>query len=310
MHRDHGMLPSGLAGLALALAVVTASAGAQNIPDDLEIQVVPVAGNVHMLVGAGGNIGVSSGEDGVFLIDDQYAPLTEKIRAAVKSISDGEIRFLLNTHWHGDHTGGNENFGKAGTVIVAHDNVRERMSVDHFSEAFNREIKASPKAALPVVTFNDEVTFHLNGDRIHAFHVPPAHTDGDSVVYFKEADVVHMGDLFFNGMYPFVDAESGGSLDGVIAACGKVLAMTTASTKIIPGHGPLAGRSDLIAYVEVLEKIRDAVGAHVDAGKTVEEVLEAAPTKEWDEKWGGGFLNPESFTRVIYGVIKKDRSAS
>jgi glyoxylase-like metal-dependent hydrolase (beta-lactamase superfamily II) len=191
----------------------------------------------------GGNIGVSSGEDGVFMIDDQFAPLTVRIKAAIEKISDKPIRFIINTHWHYDHTGGNENHGNEDVVIVAHDNVRERLSKDGFIEAFNKKIPASPKAALPVITFNDRVTFHLNQQEIQVIHRSNAHTDGDSIVIFKSANVIHTGDTFFNTMYPFIDGSSGGSVKGVIDATDYVLSLANETTKIIPGHGPLADLS-------------------------------------------------------------------
>ncbi len=294
-------LPAVLAALTLALPAL-----AQPDPDQVTIETTKVADGVYMLQGAGGNIGVSVGEDGVFLIDDQYAPLTEKIRAAVAAISDQPIRFVLNTHWHGDHTGGNENLGEAGALIVAHDNVRRRMSAEHFNELFGRTTPASPAGALPVVTFTDAVTFHLNGEEIHAFHLPPAHTDGDSVVHFKKSDVVHTGDLFFNGMYPFIDIWSGGSVDGYIAAVERVLGMVGDGTRIISGHGPHSGRAELVEFLAMLKEVRAAVAVHVDAGKSLEETLAAKPTAALDEKWGGGFLNAERFTTIVYKSLKAE----
>lgn len=290
-----------LAGLAL-----TAAAGfAQQDFSAVEVKAQEVSKGIYMMTGAGGNLGVSVGEDGVFLVDDQYAPLTDKIRAAVAKLSEREIRFVINTHWHGDHTGGNENLGKSGTVIVAHDNVRERMSVEQFLALGNRKVPASPKAALPVITYDDAVTFHLNGQTIHAFHVPPAHTDGDSVVHFKQANVVHMGDLFFNGMYPFIDTAAGGNIDGMIGAADTVLGMTDASTKVIPGHGPLTDRDGLQAYRDMLVKVRDAVRALVDAGKSRDEVIAAKPTEALDEVWGQGFMKPDMFTGFVYDGMKR-----
>lgn len=266
----------------------------------VEIESHPVADGVWMLTGAGGNLGVSAGEDGVFLIDDQFAPLTEKIRAAIAKLDDGPIRFVVNTHWHSDHTGGNENLGNAGALIVAHENVRERMSVEQFMERFGRTVPASPKAALPVVTYDESVTFHLNGDRIHAFHVPPAHTDGDSLVHFREANVIHMGDTFFAGGYPFVDLGSGGSVRGVIAAADRALELADAETKIIPGHGPLSDRAALQEYRDMLASVVAAVEPLVAEGKSLEEVRAAKPSAAFDEAWGGGFIDAPTFVETVY----------
>ncbi len=279
---------------------------AQADPEEIKIETVEVADGVYMLVGQGGNIGVSAGEDGVFLIDDQFAPLTAKIQAAVAEVSDQPIRFLLNTHWHYDHTGGNENLGEAGAVIVAHDEVRRRLKAGGLIEFFNNQIPPSPEAALPVITFADSLTFHLNGDELHVFHVPPAHTDGDSIIHFKGANVVHMGDLYFNGLYPFIDGSSGGSVDGVIAASERVLAMTDEETKIIPGHGALSNRAELAAYVEMLNGVRAKVGALVDAGKSLEETIAAKPTAAWDDPWGKVFITPEQFTTIVYQILAGD----
>src|SRR5258706_9143076 len=205
-----------------------------------------------MLTGAGGNIGVSAGEDAVFVIDDQYAPLTDRITAAIAKITPKPVRFVLNTHWHGDHTGGNENFGKGGSLIVAHENVRKRMSVEQFIEAFNMRSPAAPPVALPVVTFAQSVTFHLNGDEIRAIHMPNAHTDGDAVVHFLRNDVVHMGDIYFNGMYPFIDDATGGSVEGVIPACDKGDALVSDKTHIIPGHGRPSNKAEPKAHLHML----------------------------------------------------------
>lgn len=230
------------AGLALAalaaIVAVSAPLAAQQNFDTVQIRTVKVADGVYMLMGSGGNIGVSAGANGIVMIDDEYAPLTDKIRAALSAINPGPIRFLLNTHWHGDHTGGNENLGKAAVVIVAHENVRRRMSVEQFVAAFDRKVPPSPEAALPIVTFTDAVTFYLNGDSINAFHVAPAHTDGDVIVRWRRANVVHMGDTYFNGRYPFIDLSSGGSVDGMVAAADKVLGTTDSNTRFIPAGLP------------------------------------------------------------------------
>jgi glyoxylase-like metal-dependent hydrolase (beta-lactamase superfamily II) len=292
-----------LASCLLAAAGLLANAAfAQGPMDDVRIETIEVAPGVHMLVGRGGNVGVSSGADGVFLIDDQFAPLTRRIRDAVASIQAGGIRFVLNTHWHGDHTGGNENLGRTGALIVAHDEVRARMSTSHVSPTLGR-VPPSPPGALPVVTFSDALTFHWNGDEIHAFHVSPAHTDGDAIVHFRNANVIHAGDIYFNGRYPFIDLSSGGALAGVIAAVDRILELSNDRTRIIPGHGALSNRAELAAYRNVLATARDRVGAAVRAGQTVDQVLESRPLAEFDGAWGSGFVNPEAFLRTVYASL-------
>jgi glyoxylase-like metal-dependent hydrolase (beta-lactamase superfamily II) len=261
-----------------------------------------------MLAGSGGNIGISVGSDDVFMIDDQYAPLTPKIRAAIATVSPKPVRFLLNTHWHGDHTGGNENMGGAGAIIVAHENTRTRMSKEQFNATFNMRIPPSPTGALPIVTFSQSISLYLNGDSVRAFHFRNAHTDGDVIVRFEKADVVHMGDIFFNGMYPFVDMSSGGSVDGVIAAVDHVLAMTTAGTRFIPGHGPLGSRDDLVRYRSMMKAVRDRVAGLVARRRTLAQVLAAKPTADYDAKWSGGFLKPDQFVTVLYGDLSRRRT--
>jgi cyclase len=286
--------------LGVGIVLAAGPLPAQQDFSKVEVTSEKVAEGVYMLKGAGGNIGVSVGADGVFLIDDQYAPLTPKIKAALAGLSDKPIRFVLNTHWHGDHTGGNENLGSSGVLIVAHENVRKRMSTEQFIEAFGSKVPAAAAVALPVVTFTDAVTFHFNGEEIHGFHVPPAHTDGDSVVHFRKANVLHGGDTFFNGIYPFIDLSSGGSVAGVIGAADRMLALAGEGTKIIPGHGPLATKADLKAYRDMLAAVSGRVAAQVKAGKTLEEVTASAPTAEFDAKWGNGFLKAGPFVAIVY----------
>ncbi len=270
---------------------------------DVEIKTVELGNGIYMLTGKGGNIGVSVGEDGVFMIDDQFAPLTKKIKAAVASISDKPLRFVINTHWHFDHTGGNENLGKEGVVIVAHDNVRERMSKDNFIAAFNKQVPASPKVALPVITFNDAVTFHLNGLEINVSHQSNAHTDGDSMVFFNTANVIHMGDTFFNGFYPFIDAATKGSVNGMIEAADRVLAIADDNTKIIPGHGPLGDKKALAKYRDMLVTVRDRMQKLIGRGKTLEEIIALNPNADVDTVWGNGFLDPEAFLKILHSAM-------
>ncbi len=282
-----------------ALALAVPALGQPNF-DEVEIETIEVTRGIYMLVGFGGNLGLAAGPEGAFLIDDQFAPLADKIKEAVRKVSPAPLRFILNTHWHGDHSGGNEPLDKTSIWLVAHDNVRQRMSTEQFNDMLGRTTPPSPAAALPEVTFTDAVTFHLNGEEIRAYHPPPAHTDGDSIVIFTQANVVHMGDVFFNGIYPFVDLWSGGSVDGMIEAVKGALEHIDADTKIIPGHGPLAGRADLEAYLAMLEATRAAVAAQVAAGKSLEETVAAKPTAAFDEAWSWQFINAETYVTMLY----------
>jgi glyoxylase-like metal-dependent hydrolase (beta-lactamase superfamily II) len=272
---------------------------------DVLINTVEVRDGIYMLIGAGGNIGVSVGEDGVFLIDDQFAPLTEKIKAAIAKLSDQPIRFLINTHWHYDHTGGNENLGKENVLIVAHDNVHKRMSVDTLIGAFATTVPASPKVALPVITFNDTVTFRINGEEIQVFHQSNAHTDGDSVVHFIDSNVMHTGDVWFNGFYPFIDTSSEGSIDGVIKSVKHLLTIVDDKTRIIPGHGKLANKNDLNGYLEMLMMVRSRMQKLIDEGKSIDQIIELKPLADYDESLGGGFLKPEQFMRIVHDSLTR-----
>ncbi len=266
----------------------------------VQIRVTQLTDNIYVLFGAGGNIGLSVGEDGAFLIDDQFAPLSEKITAAVATVTDEPISFLLNTHYHFDHTGGNENFGKAGTMIVAHENVYERMSTEQVISFFDKTIPPAPEAALPVITFTDEMTFHWNDDDINVFHAEIAHTDGDSIVYFPKANVVHMGDLFFNGMYPFIDVDAKGSIVGMIAGVARVLEMIDEDTQVIPGHGPMATKEDLQAYYDMLVTVQDSVQNQISRGKSKESIIAAGLTRDFDAAWGNGMLQPDQWIELVY----------
>ncbi len=266
----------------------------------IEITTETVADGIYMMQGSGGNIGVLVGDDGVVLIDDQYGPLTDKITAAVAKISEQPIRMIINTHWHGDHSGGNENLAKAGALIIAQDNVRRRMSTKFFSEFFQSEVPASPAAALPVLTFDRSVSLHLNGHTIRAEHVPAAHTDGDAIIWFEEANVVHMGDTYFEGFYPFIDRNSGGSIRGMIAAIDTALLKINADTKVIPGHGPLSDRTKLVRFRDLLATVANRMQALIADGKNLAEIQASKPTAEFDAQWGNGFIKPDQWVDMIY----------
>jgi cyclase len=291
---------------AILCSLCVASVSAQQDFADARVVTEPVAPGIHMLVGPGGNIGVSVGDDGVFLIDDQYAPLTDRVLAALSGITPERVRFVLNTHWHEDHTGGNENLGGAGALIVAHDNVRVRMSVEQLLEFGGQtmRVEASPPSALPVVTFAEDVTFHVNGEEIHAFHVEHAHTDGDAIVHFREADVVHMGDVYFNGGLPFIDTSSGGSIDGVVAAVDETLALIGPDAKIIPGHGPLATKAELAAYGEALRTMRRLVAELVAEGHPIDHILDFRPIEAHARALGVTDRGAEdAFVETIYRSV-------
>jgi glyoxylase-like metal-dependent hydrolase (beta-lactamase superfamily II) len=290
----------------LAATLLAAPALAQQDFSEVEIETIPVADGIYMLMGSGGNIGLSVGDDGNFLVDDQYGPLSEKILAAVAELNDMQVEFVVNTHWHGDHTGGNENMGATGAVLVAHENVRERMSTTQFIQAFGMEVPPSPSGALPVITFDDGVTLHWNDDEIRIFHVAPAHTDGDAVIHFVNADVIHTGDTYFNGFYPFIDVGTGGHFDGMIAAADAILEIAGENTKIIPGHGPLSNRAQLQAYRDMLVTVRGRISAMVEEGMDRDAVVAAAPTSDLDEVWGGGFLQPDMWVGIAYDALTAD----
>ena len=293
--------------LGMVCLVLITSLGHTQDFSKVQIKAVKVKPGIHMLMGEGGNICVSSGIDGVFMIDDQFAPLTEKIKTAIASFTSGQIRFVINTHWHLDHTGGNENMGEAGAVIIAHENVRKRLSTDQVLTIFNLTIPALPKKGLPVITFTRDVAFHLNGQRIDVFHIKRAHTDGDAVVFFKGANIIHTGDILFEGMYPFIDIEHGGSISGMIKAANRILGMIDDNTRIIPGHGMLTDKQGLVAYRDMLTKIRDRIQSQIKAEKTLEEIKLSRPTQDFDSKWGGGFMKPDVFVGIVYQSLIQEK---
>ena len=283
-----------------SLLLATAVSGQQRDFSKVEITATKVAGSVYMLSGMGGNIGVSVGDDGIVMVDDQYAPLAPKIRAALKSITDKPIKFVINTHYHGDHTGGNEIFG-AEAPLIAHENARKRMEMG--VKGLTREVPPSPKGALPVVTFDSRLTIHANGEDVRAIHFPQGHTDGDSVIWFTKSNVVHMGDDYFNGMYPFVDIDSGGSVRGLIRNIEKVLGTIGDDTKVIPGHGALSDKAGLRAYLETLKGSLAVVEAGLKAGKTAAQLKEEKALAKWDT-WGQGFIKTDMWIDTLARELK------
>jgi cyclase len=290
-------MKNGLLILILATTYVT-TIMAQIDFSNVIITTEQVTDNIYMLQGSGGNIAILTGEDGTLMVDDQFAPLSDKIMAAIKDISDQPVHYLLNTHWHGDHTGGNENFANAGATIIAHDNVRKRLSTDNV-RPFGRTTLASPEAAWPQLTFNDEMHIHYNNENIHLIHNHNAHTDGDAFVYFSDSNVLHMGDCFFKDRFPFIDRDMGGSPDGYIKAVSQAILITDSDTKIIPGHGSLASKVDLLNYYNMLITMRDRVKKSISDGQSLEEALEANLTEGY-ESWGTGFINNEKIVKVLY----------
>jgi len=270
---------------------------------EVTIQAVPVTDQIYMIAGQGGNIGLFIGEDGTFLIDDQFAPLTEQILKAIKAVGGQHPKFLINTHYHGDHTGGNEKLGQGGTLIVSHDNVRERLISGSYIGAFKMSLPPTAKEGLPVITFSKNINFHLNGDTVIVTHVPHAHTDGDSFIYFQAANVIHAGDLFFNGFFPFIDVTHGGSLKGMIKGVDKVLRVADDQTKIISGHGPLGDKQQLASYREMLGIAYERLTKLKAEGKTAEEAAAAKPLADLETTWGNGLFKSDQWIKLIYSGV-------
>ncbi len=290
--------------LCAALLMAAAANGQEQDFSKVELKTTKLAPGVAMLEGvggfAGGNLAVSFGADGPVIVDDQFVPMVAKIVAAVRALQDAPIRFVINTHFHLDHTGGNEPMTGAGAVIFAHENVRKRMSVEQFSKAMNRRFPAQPAAALPVVTFAAGVTLHWNGETIRVEHVAPAHTDGDSHIWFEKANVVHMGDTFVNGFFPFIDVESGGAIAGLIESANRALARTNDETQIVPGHGPLATRADLLKFRDMLVDVRARVAKGIASGRTLPQFIASKPLADLEAEWGDGFIKADPMVTFVW----------
>jgi glyoxylase-like metal-dependent hydrolase (beta-lactamase superfamily II) len=281
----------------------------------VEIEVTPVRGGVFLITGAGGNIGAFVGEDGVFLVDASYGELTDRILAAVRDLCERQsansaYRYLVNTHWHFDHTSGNENMGAAGFTLVGHENVLRLMSDNQVMAALgDREVPAAPESARPRLTFNERVNLSLNGDLIHIVHIPNAHSNGDAIIHFRDADIVHAGDIFFNGMYPYIDIDNGGDIGGMIDAVDEILAHANETMLFIPGHGPLATIDDLREYRDMLATVRDRIQEMIDEGKTRSEIVAAQPTADLDPTWNseGGWPDPEFWVGLVFDGMARAR---
>jgi cyclase len=294
------------AGITIACLLIAGIASfAEEDPfASVEIKSTKVSEQIHMLEGQGGNIGLFIGEDGTFLIDDQFAPLTDKILSAIRAAGGDIPKFLINTHYHFDHTGGNEALGEAGTLIFSHHNVRERLLTGTFIAPFNTQQEPTAPEGLPVVTFSENVHFHLNGDTVEVIHIPRAHTDGDCIIVFRRANVIHAGDILFNGMYPFIDVDHGGSLKGMIQGIDRILERSDENTNIIAGHGPLATKADLTAYREMLQTAFERLGRLKEEGKTVAEAIAEKPLEDLESAWGGGMITGDRWIEFTYPGIK------
>lgn len=287
---------------AIAAIAVAGCAAAQTDADAPQVAVEDLGDGLYMLIGRGGNVGLSVGDDGAFLIDDQYAPMTPAIAAAVAQLNDGDaaVRFVINTHYHGDHTGGNEAWAERGATVFAHDNVLVRHMAPPVSTVSNAPQAAVSPSHWPTVTFAQGVSFHLNGEVARVIHVPAAHTDGDAIVWFERANVLHMGDAFFNGLLPYIDINAGGSVDGFIAAQDLGLSLANDDTKIIPGHGPLATKADLQTMRDLLVDVRGLVAAQIEAGLTLEQAVAANPLSAYDESHGRVFITTDKMVEIVY----------
>ncbi|MFC1775978.1 MBL fold metallo-hydrolase [Pseudomonadota bacterium] len=291
--------------VALLLASINSSFAQDKTQDKaVEFTTIQLSDAIYMLQGRGGNVGISTGEDGLYIIDDQVKPITSQLLQAIRKISNKPIKFVINTHYHADHTGGNEAIGGAGAVIIAHDNIRKRMTSKQVSIFMNNTTPPYPKGALPVVTFNDRMSLHFNGESATAYYVANGHTDGDSIIHFPVSNVIHMGDMYFNGLYPYVDLDAGGSMEGLVEAADLALSMADESTRIIPGHGPLAMAEDLKSYRDFLIKASANVQELIDQDMNLQQIIAAQPTREWDETMGKTWIKPAQFVTFIYNSLE------
>jgi cyclase len=297
------------------LGLATLLAAQEQDFSKIQIKVTKVSGNIYMLQGAGGNIAASVGDDGIVIVDDQYAPLADKIAAALKGIgaTDKPVRFVINTHYHGDHTGGNAPFASGGSTVIAQDNVRKRLETGGqagIGPSMTHEQKPAPKGGLPIITFDHDVTVHLNGEDIRALHFPAGHTDGDAVVFFPKANVVHMGDDYVRYGYPFIDVNAGGSVQGMTAACEKVVAVLPSDVKVIPGHGELSNLAEVREYITMLNETTAAVQSAIKAGKTVDQMKKEKILAAWDKKYSGEFITGDLFIETLYNSLTDQKNAA
>lgn len=291
----------------LLLFTLTSIVNHVNAQDEnVTISTTKLTNNTYMLKGSGGNIIVSVGQDGVFMVDDQFAPLTEKIKEAISNITDQPVEFVINTHWHSDHTGGNENFGELGAIIVSHDNVKKRLSTEQFSEFFNRTVPPLSEKGLPIITFSDNMTISQNGDEIKVIHVDNGHTDGDSIVYFTKNNVIHVGDDFTDKSYPFIDISSGGSIDGLISSLQTISSIVDDETKVISGHTGISNKTKVIDLTNMLTDVRQNVSQMIEDGKSLEEIIAVKHTSNYDEiYYEHSTIKPEDFVTHIYQSLTK-----
>ena len=286
--------------------IIATSIYSQEAPK-VKLDVEKVVDNLYTISGHGGNTGVFVGKDGLLIIDTKDGSVNNEIKTQLSEISNKPVRYVINTHWHYDHIGGNESMGNAGAIIVAHENVYKLMNKEQYLEFFDRKVPSAPKSALPIITFTKDLTFHIDDEEIYVFHLTPGHTDGDAVIYFRKSNVIHMGDLYFNGFYPYIGISSGGSINYMINVIEQILPMINNKTRVIPGHGPLSNKDNLEEYLDMLNQIRNKIVQQIKSGKTLEEIIESKPTQRFDEEWGDGFLTPNKFVELVYKDLVRNQ---